>query len=64
MKSTFRNQVAVDFFTLFVAIVEVVLLHFFFAEVQWLCVLEHYEVSKVHESQLDSDGRFNAQTPH
>lgn len=32
-------------------IVEVVLLglFFFFSEIQWLCVLEHCEVNKVHE---------------
>lgn len=26
----------------------------FSSEIQWLCVLEHCELNKVHESQLDS----------
>lgn len=54
MNSTFRNQVAVDFYSLcgnsggclvglFVC----------FSEIQWLHVLDHREVGKVHESQSD-----------
>lgn len=27
---------------------------FFSSGIQWLCVLEHCELNKVHESQLDS----------
>lgn len=54
MNSTFRNQVAVDFYSLCGNSGSCLVgLFVCFSEIQWLHVLDHREVGKVHESQSD-----------